>query len=225
MYGMFYVENAMYRMECKYCDVQNVKCKECDDVKSMFQQRDRNNNFINKATFVHCNKFNYDKVKYDKARDKVIITCPNHGDFKQSPNSHLNGNGCSKCNKSNYSPVSITWLKFKECQLGINIQHAESDGGEFTIPSSRYKADGYSKDNNIIFEFHGDYFHGNPKCYSPDFVNKLTNKTMGELYNNTISKKEFIIKNGFTYVEMWENDWRKGIRAVKYIQRKYRLKK
>ena len=28
---------------------------------------------------------------------KVIITCPEHGDFFQTPNNHLKGQGCPKC--------------------------------------------------------------------------------------------------------------------------------
>jgi hypothetical protein len=53
--------------------------------------------FIEKAKQIHGNKYSYNKVKYINNRIKVIITCPTHGDFEQSPNSHLDGNGCLKC--------------------------------------------------------------------------------------------------------------------------------
>ena len=55
--------------------------------------------FIKKANKVHNNKFDYSKVILPKnmSKDKVIIICPTHGEFAQSPQCHLSGDGCSKC--------------------------------------------------------------------------------------------------------------------------------
>lgn len=53
--------------------------------------------FIERARKVHRDKFSYDKVIYVYSKEKVIITCPIHGDFEQRPNDHLNGYGCPKC--------------------------------------------------------------------------------------------------------------------------------
>lgn len=57
--------------------------------------------FIEKARNVHGSKYNYSKVKYEHNKTKVCIICPEHGEFFQTPNSHLQGIGCPKCNKSN----------------------------------------------------------------------------------------------------------------------------
>lgn len=56
-----------------------------------------NEEFIVRANKTHNNKYNYDKVEYVNAHSKVIITCPDHGDFLQEANSHILGNGCNKC--------------------------------------------------------------------------------------------------------------------------------
>ncbi len=54
--------------------------------------------FIKRANEIHNYKYNYDKVgEIKKVKDKVIITCPIHGDFEQEVNSHLQGRGCPKC--------------------------------------------------------------------------------------------------------------------------------
>ena len=53
--------------------------------------------FIDKATIKHNKYYSYDKSVYVSSSAKLIITCPKHGDFKQSVNSHLSGNGCSLC--------------------------------------------------------------------------------------------------------------------------------
>lgn len=54
-------------------------------------------NFINKAIKIHGNTFIYNKVDYIKAKIKVTITCKIHGDFEQTPDSHLRGRGCPNC--------------------------------------------------------------------------------------------------------------------------------
>jgi len=53
--------------------------------------------FIEKAKEVHGDKYNYSLVSYINNASKINIICHKHGEFKQTPNSHLNGNGCKKC--------------------------------------------------------------------------------------------------------------------------------
>ena len=53
--------------------------------------------FINKAREVHGDKYDYSKVEYIKAKEKVCIICPEHGEFWQEAFSHLSGAGCPKC--------------------------------------------------------------------------------------------------------------------------------
>ena len=53
--------------------------------------------FLIKAKEIHGNKYDYSKVKYVNAHTKVIIICPEHGEFLQSPNHHLRGQKCPKC--------------------------------------------------------------------------------------------------------------------------------
>ena len=53
--------------------------------------------FIEKANKIHNNKYDYSQVKYVNSRTKVCITCPQHNQFWQLANSHLQGQGCPKC--------------------------------------------------------------------------------------------------------------------------------
>jgi len=53
--------------------------------------------FVEKSNKIHNNKFDYSKVEYVNGSTKVCIICPEHGEFWQKPNAHLNGNGCPKC--------------------------------------------------------------------------------------------------------------------------------
>lgn len=55
------------------------------------------NEFITKAKKVHGDFYDYSKVEYINAHTNVCIICPIHGDFLQTPNSHLRGCGCWLC--------------------------------------------------------------------------------------------------------------------------------
>ena len=105
----------------------------------------------------------------------------------------------------------------------IYINHALNDG-EFNIPNTRYKADGYCHETNTIYEFHGDYWHGNPKIYDSNRINKTCNITHGELYKKTLEKGNIIKDMGYNLVVMWELDWTKINKSIKTIQKKIRLK-
>ena len=56
-------------------------------------------NFVNKAKKIHGDRYDYSKVNFINNRTKVVINCPLHGDFTQTPKNHLRGQGCPKCGK------------------------------------------------------------------------------------------------------------------------------
>lgn len=174
--------------------------------------------FIKKADEIHKNEYDYRSVEFKTLSDKVLIICGKHGSFYQRAGSHLSGKGCRKC-YSSYSRSQIHWLEFIALFNGIEIQHVWNDG-EFVIPETRYQADGYCKETNTIYEYHGDYWHGNPKKYDKDDVNKTVKKTFGELYDLTMMKETRIKELGYNLVVMWESDWLKLNRAVHKLQQK-----
>lgn len=63
--------------------------------------RDDLQSFLRKAKSLHGNKFDYSQVMYTRSIDKVIIICAKHGEFTQTPSSHLQGAGCDKCSREN----------------------------------------------------------------------------------------------------------------------------
>ncbi len=65
--------------------------------------------FIEKARAVHGDRYDYSKTVYVRSKDKVIITCKEHGDFEQRAGGHLAGKGCVKCSgQHQYSTVE--WI-------------------------------------------------------------------------------------------------------------------
>lgn len=54
--------------------------------------------FIKKCRKIHGDFYNYDKVNYVNSKTNVIIICQKHGEFKQTPDSHLNKSArCPTC--------------------------------------------------------------------------------------------------------------------------------
>ena len=73
-------------------------CQACGRLKANQSHSSRAGaKFVSRAIKIHDDRYNYDKVIYIKANQKVIIVCLEHGEFKQLPNTHLQGHGCPKC--------------------------------------------------------------------------------------------------------------------------------
>lgn len=55
--------------------------------------------FVTKANKTHSFKYDYSKFIYVNSTTKGIIICPEHGEFTQRPDSHIQGNKCPHCAK------------------------------------------------------------------------------------------------------------------------------
>jgi ferredoxin-like protein FixX len=77
--------------------LKGTGCPKCGIELNASNKKSNTDEFIEKSRKVHGDKYDYNQTKYIGARNKIIITCPIHGNFTQSPNSHLNGGGCPDC--------------------------------------------------------------------------------------------------------------------------------
>ena len=102
--------------------------------------------------------------------------------------------------------MAIKWLNYLSKKYNIDIQHAENRG-EYKIPSTKYKADGYCKQYNIVLDFYGDIFHGCTKCCNENDINPITKKRYGDLYNQTVKRENIIKSMGYNMVVLWECEW------------------
>ena len=69
-------------------------CAYCANVKKITTEE-----FIERAREVHGDKYDYSSSVYVNNKTKIKIICPIHGEFELTPNAHLQGRGCKKCNK------------------------------------------------------------------------------------------------------------------------------
>lgn len=182
-------------------------CKKCADYASRLTQEE----FVSRCKIMHNNFYTYEKTVYTGSRDKVIITCPVHGEFKQLAFSHIDGIGCSACSPTGYSKKAIKWLEFIAWDEGIIIQHADTIGGEYCIPNTRYKVDGYCVETNTVYEFYGDAYHGNPNRYLADHPCHPfeSDKPASFWYEKTMKREQSLISMGYNVITIWESEFDK----------------
>lgn len=91
--------------------------------------------FVQQARIVHNNKYDYSKTVYTYGRKKVIITCPEHGDFEQAASEHLGGKGCAKC--ANNVPISETeFLERARAKYGDRFDYSMMKYRDYRTPIS-----------------------------------------------------------------------------------------
>ena len=98
---------------------------------------------------IHGDKFDYSKVEYKNRRTKVLIICPEHGEFFQSPNQHANGSGCPICSRLKSSDKKS--LSLDEVLLRFRSVHGEKyDYSKIIYKSNKTKI-------TITCPEHGDF--------------------------------------------------------------------
>ena len=94
---------------------------------------------------IQANTHSYTKTVYINAHTHIIIICPEHGDFPQTPGHHLSGQGCIKC--ANTYPYTLETYVEKAKQI-----HADSN---YNYSLSLYT--GVNSPITIICPIHGEF--------------------------------------------------------------------
>ncbi len=183
-----------------YHIARGAGCPDCKKEKISKQKAIGCEKFIDRAQEIHGNKYDYSLVSYKNLTEKVRIICKKHGVFEQKPREHLAGSDCQLCSSSSISKISQIWLD----QLKNNslIREHRIDLGTKIV-----FVDGYDPITNTVYEFYGDYWHGNPNIFLPDLVNQSLDKTFGALYNETIIREHLLRSAGFNLITIWESDY------------------
>lgn len=152
-----------------------VGCPKCaHKIKGMTKIKKNSKVFVIKAKDVHKNKYDYSKVEYKGAHNKVCIICPEHGEFWQTPSAHLYGQGCPICAK----------IKAKESQIKNTdwfLKQAKIvHGDRYDYSKSNYK--GSFEKIEIICPVHGSFWQTSASHLSGCGCPKCKNKSQYELF-------------------------------------------
>ena len=77
--------------------LSGMGCRACGYISVSNKNSSNSSEFIRRARLIHIDKYDYNEVNYKNAKTNVKIICPEHGEFVQTPDSHLRGHGCSTC--------------------------------------------------------------------------------------------------------------------------------
>ena len=200
------IYNGIHHKICISCNIHGdffqtphnhiVNIQNCPKCIMYGQPRKLNNQFIMESIKLHKNIYDYSLTDYKTARTNVKIICKTHGEFIQNPSVHLKGHGCPKCGFL-ISKLETEFLDY------LNIPTRN-----FYLPEWKRKAvDGFDCKTNTIYEFFGDYYHGNPVVFNLNDYNKTCHMTFGELYDRTLKTLSKLKSFGYNVKYIWENDW------------------
>jgi len=172
---------------------QGSGCKKCSNVYSPSTEE-----WIKWALDIWDDEYDYSKVDYKYASEKVIIICKKHGEFKCSPNNHIhatNPTGCPSCVRKGEGLVA-EFLKseFGEYSKEYTPPFLESRRMDYIVPKI-----------DTCFEIDGEqHFRQVWNWKSPE-----------EQRHNDIDKMQMCIDNKKNIIRLYQpsikrtnNDWK-----------------
>lgn len=79
-------------------------CPTCGNLLAGDQRRLTTEEFIERSMARHDGRYSYERTVYESSAGKVIISCPEHGDFSQAASNHMTGHGCPTCAPGGFDP-------------------------------------------------------------------------------------------------------------------------
>ena len=171
-------------------------CPKCSGIKKAKGRTLTTNDFIEKSSKIHNNKYVYDKTEYKGTYDSLTITCPIHGDFTQRANDHLNGHGCPICGNN----MSLAEKEIEDYVKSFGIKTETKVRG---ILSNNKEIDILIPELSIGIEYDGLKWH------SDEFKDK----------NYHLNKTEECKKLGIRLVHIFEDEWMNKKEIIKSIIR------
>lgn len=176
-------------------------CSKCSKKKVNDSQRKSLDNVIKDFQSKHGKTYDYHSVKYVNDSTKVIIHCPEHGEFDQTPNNHLNGQKCPGC--SRMQSTGVTEVKAVLDNLKIPFVTEESFNNSVGGGGRGMSFDLYCRDHNLLIEVDGEQHY-----YPSHFYNR-TLKEFRHQIRRDILKNKYCRINEINLLRIPEWDWNK----------------
>lgn len=179
-HGVFY--------QMPYSHLQGFRCPRCNGRKKTTEQ------WIEEAKRVFpLGKYTFEKTKYTHARDKVVVTCSEHGDFITLPRDFLRGHGCPKCQMSKLEAS----VEKKMTEENIDFERQKK------FPwLSGMSLDFYISFKNIAIECQGEQHY-----FDKEFFNKR--EGLNERVERDSCKRQLCKENGIELIYFLEPKFEK----------------
>ncbi len=149
-----------------YAHLNGQGCPKCKAEKTRSLRSYTEEDFVEKANRTHHGTYSYYKGTFLGSHKKLPIFCKIHGDFWQTSEAHIAGQGCKKCG---YARNGVQKRNTAEPLIIAKIKEVHGD----TYTYERFKYHGTKKEATITCRIHGDFkqvveYHiggsGCPKC-------------------------------------------------------------
>ena len=158
-------------------------CPQCKNRKISDSLRNTKDEFISKSNTLHNYKYDYSNVNYVNAHTKVHIKCPKHGEFWQTPDTHLHCGGCPKCGNTYSRPEEEIMIYLSKLSPQQHNREIMNDGKEIDI---------YIPSLRLGIEFNGLYWHS---------------EALGKDKNYHLNKLNKCNKQGIRLIQIFEDEW------------------
>lgn len=212
-------KHDMLRSKCKKCDGGSIcdhkriraVCKECNGGSICDHKKRRSDckECKGNSICVHDNFRSYCKA----CKGSSICKCGDRVKVENGLCNHCNpdfvfsGSGCSKS--------ACKFIDSLEIKLGIKIQHVHLDLNDKVWTGSEHRPDlwqkkpidGYYLDGiqQVAIEFLGDYYHGHPRFWGLNKVDKWFRK-FEDLFLDTENKLKKLKSLGYKVYYVWESE-------------------
>ena len=166
-----FVQTPLYHL-------QGHGCQKCYYERAGQTAKKSFDDFVKEAKQIHGDKYDYSKVEYVNRKTPVVIICPKHGEFLQTPEKHLNrGQGCPLCSESHMERLCA--LTFEK----QGIPYEREKKFDWLVNKQKLPLDFYLPDYKIAIECQGeqhyrvyDVFGGKDMLSKRILIDELKNK-------------------------------------------------
>ncbi len=202
-------------------------CAKCGfgHVASIKTQRSKEQ-FFSFAPILHEFKFDYSLVEFKNKSTKVKIICPIHGEFEQTPESHMNGLGCRKCGREvsaeKQRDSTETFI-----EKAKNVHGDLYDYSKCVYVNQQTKVDIICKTHGVFSQKPSNHITGKNGCpvCLPDTLSKANRSDENEVFEkvknliessgNKLVKFEYKNSNSFCEIECPKHGiFKQRIRAI-----------
>lgn len=171
-------------------------CKECGIESSATKKLIPQNIFLERATEIHGDKYDYSKVVYTKIKDPIQIICPKHGEFTQIAEVHTSNqfSGCPSCTKYGFKidkPAILYYLEVVSngvsfYKIGItnrtvHKRYKSKDRLKIkTLFTVRYElgSDAYAEEQRLLKKYSSSLYCGTDKILSDGNTELFTSNVL-----------------------------------------------
>ena len=175
--------------------LKGIRCPHCGAEIGGQKITSNTEEFIKKATAIHGDKYDFSKVVYTIATEKVLVRCKEHGEFRMTPQNILAGHGCPVCAGNIQLDTAEFIRRSNEIHDGIyDYSKTVYVNNHEKVCIICHQKNKYGREHGLFRQSPASHMKGSgcPKCKSSHLEKQV---------------RSFLGHNGIQFVEQQTFDW------------------